>query len=323
MRIHDDVGGSVVLDAEEETEALNDAAVEPKGSATVHFDDATNLYLRDIQKERLLTAGEEKALAVKMELGDKSARDRMIVCNLRLVVKIAKRYRSRGLPFLDLIGEGNLGLIKAVDRFKPSKECRFSTYATWWIRQGIERALVNQVRTVRVPEHIYDLIGKMNSVNRELLRTLNRNPSVKEVAESLKVDHVLVQTLLVLLKKNFSIDEQIEGPNEDYALLDTIEDRSTTSPAKHLEDIDSYERVLGWLEALTDTERTILTLRFGLDDSLPQTLEKVGEIYGVTRERIRQIESKSLERLRQMKQAAEAARRSAFSDVAESPATDQ
>jgi len=309
MQIDDDVGGSVVLDAEEDTEALNDAEVEPKSTATVPFEDATNLYLRDIQKARLLTAEEEKALAVKIELGDKSARDRMIVCNLRLVVKIAKRYRSRGLPFLDLIGEGNLGLIKAVDRFKPSKECRFSTYATWWIRQGIERALVNQVRTVRVPEHIYDLIGRMNSVNRDLLRKLNRNPSVKEVAESLKIDQVLVHTLLVLLKKTFSIDEQIDGPNDDYALLDTIEDRSAISPAKLLEDMDSYERVLGWLEALTDTERTILTLRFGLDDGPPQTLERVGEIYGVTRERIRQIESKSLERLRQMKQAAEAANR--------------
>jgi RNA polymerase primary sigma factor len=281
-------------------------------AATVveHFDDAIKLYLREIQKTKLLTADEEKELAAKIDLGDKAARDRMIVSNLRLVVKIAKRYINRGLPFLDLIEEGNMGLIKAVERFKLSKECRFSTYATWWIRQSIERALVNQSRTIRLPVHVSDDINKMLRVTRELVQKMNREPSIKEVADTLDVNVAYVRRLMVLLKKTYSIERPM-GENNDYFLIDTIEDTSTISPAVLLEDLNKYELVSKWFETLNDSEKKILTLRFGLDDKDPQTLDTIGRSFGVTRERIRQIEAKSLEKLRKILEATDVMGRSA------------
>jgi len=280
----------VVEPAEVEEEEVRAAVVE-------HFDDAIKLYLREIQKTKLLTADEEKELAARISKGDKAARDRMITSNLRLVVKIAKRYMNRGLPFLDLIEEGNLGLIKAVERFKLSKECRFSTYATWWIRQSIERALVNQSRTIRLPVHISDDINRMMRVTRELVQRMNREPSVKEVADALGVDISHVRKLMVLLKKTYSIEPPL-GDNNDYFLIDTIEDTSTVSPAALLEDLNKYELVSQWFETLSESEKKILTLRFGLEDGEPQTLDTIGRDFGVTRERIRQIEAKALEKLR-------------------------
>lgn len=264
-----------------------------------HFDDAIKLYLREIQKTKLLTADEERELAIRIASGDKLARDKMIESNLRLVVKIAKRYINRGLPFLDLIEEGNMGLIKAVERFKLSKECRFSTYATWWIRQSIERALVNQSRTIRLPVHVSDDINKMLRISRELVQKLNREPSVKEVASEMDVNPAYVLRLMVLLKKTFSIERPM-GENSDYFLIDTIEDTSTISPAELLEDINRYELVSSWFETLSDSEKKILTLRFGLNDEEPQTLDTIGRSFGVTRERIRQIEAKSLEKLKKI-----------------------
>jgi len=264
-----------------------------------HFDDAIKLYLREIQKSKLLTADEERELAGRIAKGDKAARDNMIESNLRLVVKIAKRYINRGLPFLDLIEEGNMGLIKAVERFKLSKECRFSTYATWWIRQSIERALVNQSRTIRLPVHVSDDINRMLRVTRELVQRLNREPSVKEVATAMEVSSVYVRRLMVLLKKTYSIERPM-GENNDYFLIDTIEDTSTISPAVLLEDVNKYELFSKWFDTLSETEKKILTLRFGLDDKEPQTLDTIGRNFGVTRERIRQIEAKSLEKLRKM-----------------------
>jgi len=278
--------------AEVEEEEIKAAVVE-------HFDDAIKLYLREIQKTKLLTADEEKELAARIDNGDKAARDRMIVSNLRLVVKIAKRYINRGLPFLDLIEEGNMGLIKAVERFKLSKECRFSTYATWWIRQSIERALVNQSRTIRLPVHVSDDINKMLRVTRELVQKMNREPSIKEVADALDVNVTYVRRLMVLLKKTYSIERPM-GENNDYFLIDTIEDTSTVSPAVLLEDLNKYELVSKWFDTLSDGEKKILTLRFGLDDKDPQTLDTIGRSFGVTRERIRQIEAKSLEKLRKI-----------------------
>lgn len=269
-----------------------------------HFDDAIKLYLRDIQKTKLLTATEEKELAAKIDLGDKLARDRMIVSNLRLVVKISKRYLNRGLPFLDLIEEGNMGLIKAVSRFKLSKECRFSTYATWWIRQSIERALVNQSRTIRLPVHVSDEINKMLRVTRELVRNMNREPTIKEVADSLEVDVTHVRKLMVLLKKTYSL-EQPMGENSDYFLSDTIQDTSTVSQGALFENINKYDLMSKWFETLSDNEKMILRLRFGLDDKDPQTLDTVGKIFGVTRERIRQIEAKALAKLRQFVETTE------------------
>ena len=270
----------------------------------VYFDDAIKLYLRDIQKTKLLTAEDERELATRILTGDKAARDRMIESNLRLVVKIAKRYINRGLPFLDLIEEGNLGLIKAVERFKISKECRFSTYATWWIRQSIERALINQSRTIRLPVHVSDDINRMLRFSRELMHKLNREPSVKEVADAMNVEQSHIRRLMVLLKKTYSIERPM-GENSDYFLSDTIEDISTISPAELLENLNRYGHVSEWFETLTDTEKSILTLRFGLEDAEPQTLDTIGKQFGVTRERIRQIESKALDKLRKMKDGAE------------------
>jgi RNA polymerase primary sigma factor len=284
------------IENEEEEEEVKVPIVE-------HFDDAIKLYLREIQKTKLLTAEDEKQLASCIAKGDKAARDRMIESNLRLVVKIAKRYINRGLPFLDLIEEGNMGLIKAVERFKLSKECRFSTYATWWIRQSIERALVNQSRTIRLPVHVSDDINKMLRITRELVQRLNREPSVKEVATDMNVSSVYIRRLMVLLKKTFSIERPM-GENNDYFLIDTIEDTSTISPAILLEDINRYEMVSKWFATLTESEQKILTLRFGLDDKEPQTLDTIGRSFGVTRERIRQIEAKSLEKLRKIGESA-------------------
>ncbi len=261
------------------------------------FDDAIKIYLRDIQRTPLLTAESEKEVALLIEKGDKAARNKMIESNLRLVVKIAKRYINRGLPFLDLIEEGNLGLIKAVERFSLAKECRFSTYATWWIRQAIERALVNQSRTIRLPVHVSDDISRMFRVNRKLSQELNREPSAQEVAEAMNVKPAYVSRLMTILRRTCSIESPL-GEGNDYSLMDTIEDTSMVSTSDLLDNIDRYEQISERLEQLTDNERKILAMRFGLDDKEPQTLDTIGQIFGVTRERIRQIESKSLEKIR-------------------------
>ena len=262
-----------------------------------HSDDAIKLYLKEIQKTTLLTAEDERELARRISQGDMAARDRMIESNLRLVVKIAKRYMNRGLPFLDLIEEGNMGLIKAVERFKLSKECRFSTYATWWIRQSIERALVNQSRTIRLPVHVSDDINKFIKISRELVQKVNREPQIKEVADAMGVDPAYIRRLMVLVKKTYSIEHPM-GENNDYSLMDTIEDTNSIDPSTLIEDLDKFSHVSEWLDSLSENEREILTLRFGLDDREPQTLDTIGRKFGVTRERIRQIEAKSLEKLR-------------------------
>ncbi len=294
-----------VEDKEEEK-----AAKEPDD----HSDDAIKLYLKEIQKTKLLTAEEERALALRISKGDEAARDRMIESNLRLVVKIAKRYMNRGLPFLDLIEEGNMGLIKAVERFKLSKECRFSTYATWWIRQSIERALVNQSRTIRLPVHVSDDINKLIKISRELVHKYNREPHVAEIAEAMGVEPPYIRRLMVLVKKTYSIEHPM-GENNDYSLIDTIEDPSAINPSTLIEDLNKYGYVSSWLESLSENEREILTLRFGLDDREPQTLDTIGRQFGVTRERIRQIEAKSLEKLRKLKEEHQASGKSSFDDL--------
>ena len=293
---------SLLVEVEPDTAAL--AAVEreeKENETTEDYEDfamdAIKLYLKDIQKTNLLTAEEERALARRIDDGDMAARDRMIESNLRLVVKIAKRYMNRGLPFLDLIEEGNLGLIKAVERFKLSKECRFSTYATWWIRQSIERALVNQSRTIRLPVHVSDDINKLIKITRELVRVYNREPQIKEVAEAMGVEPAYVRRLMVLLKKTFSIEHPM-GENSDYSLIDTIEDTTVVNPLELAEWLNKYKIIADLLATLNDNEKEIIALRFGLDDRDPQTLDTIGRQFGVTRERIRQIEAKSLEKLR-------------------------
>ena len=263
----------------------------------IPLDDPVKIYLRDIQRTPLLSAEAEKELARRIEQGDMAARNGMIEANLRLVVKIAKRYLNRGLPFLDLIEEGNLGLIKAVERFSLTKECRFSTYATWWIRQSIERALINQSRTIRLPVHVSDDISRMLKTSRKLSQELHREPSVQELADAMQIKPMYIRRLLILLKRTCSMDAPI-GEGNDFFLVDTIEDISAVSPSDLIENIDRYAQVAEHFEQLSDSERTILGLRFGLDDQEPQTLDTIGQSFGVTRERIRQIESKSLEKLK-------------------------
>ncbi len=304
IELEDDVRSNVPAGEDEEPDSESLAAVESeeedKDTADDYDDfsmDAIKLYLKDIQKTNLLTAEEERALARRIDDGDMAARDRMIESNLRLVVKIAKRYMNRGLPFLDLIEEGNLGLIKAVERFKLSKGCRFSTYATWWIRQSIERALVNQSRTIRLPVHVSDDINKLIKISRELVRVYNREPQVAEVADAMGVAPAYIRRLMVLLKKTYSIEHPM-GENSDYSLIDTIEDSSVVNPLELAEGLNKYQIIAELLASLNNNEKEIIALRFGLDDRDPQTLDTIGRQFGVTRERIRQIEAKSLEKLR-------------------------
>lgn len=277
----------------------DDAATEDKANYEEEYvaADAIKLYLKEIQKSNLLTAEEERELAGLIAQGDDAARARMIESNLRLVVKIAKRYMNRGLPFLDLIEEGNLGLIKAVEKFKVSKGCRFSTYATWWVRQSIERALVNQSRTIRLPVHVADDINRLVKVSRELVQRNKRDPTLEEIAEAMSADVAYVRRMMILLKKTYSIEHPM-GDNNDYSLIDTIEDKNLVDPGSMIEDLDRFAHVLGWMDDLSENEREILALRFGLDDREPQTLDTIGQKFGVTRERIRQIEAKSLAKLR-------------------------
>jgi RNA polymerase primary sigma factor len=283
--------------SDEDTVADDEEEVEIPQVELERFDDAIKIYLRDIQRTPLLNAESEKELARKVEQGDRAARNKMIESNLRLVVKIAKRYINRGLPFLDLIEEGNLGLIKAVERFSLAKECRFSTYATWWIRQSIERSLVNQSRTIRLPVHVSDDISRMLRTVRGLSQGLHREPGVDEIAVAMNAKPQYVRRLMTLLRRTCSMETPI-GDGNDYFLIDTIEDNSLVSPALLLENVNRYEMISRHFDGLSETEQKILTLRFGLNDCEPQTLETIGQQFGVTRERIRQIEAKTLEKLR-------------------------
>ncbi len=289
------------------TEADDDPELEaddlPALVEQIPLDDPVKIYLRDIQRTPLLTADAEKELARKVEQGDMASRNKMIEANLRLVVKIAKRYLNRGLPFLDLIEEGNLGLMKAVERFSLAKECRFSTYATWWIRQSIERALVNQSRTIRLPVHVADDISRMFKCSRQLSQELHREPSVQELADAMQIKPAQIRKLMVLLKRTCSMDTPI-GDGNDFFLVDTIEDSTTISPAELLENINRYELIAEHFDKLSESERKILGLRFGLDDQDPQTLDTIGQSFGVTRERIRQIEAKTIEKLIQFTKSA-------------------
>jgi len=264
-------------------------------------EDAIKSYMRDIQKSKLLTADEEKILADQIAQGDDKARARMIESNLRLVVKIAKRYTNKGLPLLDLIEEGNMGLIKAVERFKADKGCRFSTYATWWIRQSIERALVNQSRTIRLPVHVAEQVSRMFKVTREILYRKSEEPTAQDIAALMGVEQADVERLQQLIRKTYSIEHPL-GEEGNYTLIDTIEDPHTPSPSELLENIDRYEYVEKWLKSLKKKEAEILQYRFGLNDYEPETLDTIGRRYGVTRERIRQIEAKSLDKLRKIMQ---------------------
>ena len=262
-----------------------------------HPSSSMGLYLRDIRKTTLLKAHEEIELALRIEKGDEAARSRMIESNLRLVVKIAKRYVNRGLTFLDLIEEGNVGLIKAVERFKAEKGCRFSTYATWWIRQSIERALTNQVRTIRLPVHVSDDVDRMGRVTDHLTRSLRREPTPEEVAEETGFTLAYIERLNSIRRKILSIDMALDVDG-DFTLQDKLQDPNVCDPSEaiHNDKIKRYVRTK--LSVLNDRERKIVVLRFGLENDEPMTLERIGRVFGVTRERIRQIQVEALGKLR-------------------------
>jgi len=261
--------------------------------------DPIRIYLNEIRKTRLLTAPEELDLAEKVSNGDEAARSLMIESNLRLVVNIAKRYMNRGLPLLDLIEEGNLGLIRAVEKFDYKRGFRFSTYATWWIRQAIERAIVNQARIIRLPVHVSEDITLVLKTERRLIQEFCCEPTMQDVANRLKLSLTKVQYIYQLLKRTSSIETPI-GDDDDQELMDLIQDEKAVMPSEQVEDEKRLALIFSWLDELLENERDIIILRFGLDDGEPKTLESIGQQYGVTRERIRQIEASALRKLRRI-----------------------
>lgn len=261
--------------------------------------DATRIYLSEIGFSPLLTAGEEVYFARKALRGDGTARKRMIESNLRLVVKIARRYMNRGLALLDLIEEGNLGLIRAVEKFDPEKGFRFSTYATWWIRQTIERALMNQTRTVRLPIHVVKEINLYQRAARKLAQTLDREPSPEDVAGMLDIPIEDVKNMLGLNERAASVDTPT-GYDSDKSLLDTIPDEQNIDPSLLLQNNDVQRHIETWLVQLSDKQREVVERRFGLHGREAATLEEIGDELGVTRERVRQIQLEAIKRLRQI-----------------------
>ena len=260
-------------------------------------DDSVKMYLKEIGQVPLLTTEEEVELAKRMNEGDMSARDKLSVANLRLVVSIAKRYVGRGMHFLDLIQEGNLGLMKAVEKFDYERGFKFSTYATWWINQSITRAIADQARTIRIPVHMVETINKLGRVSRNLLQTLGREPSAAEIAEKMGITEDKVIEIQKIAQDPVSLEKPI-GEEEDSHLGDFIEDNSSVSPAEKAEAAMLREHLLQVLSTLTPREQEVLIMRYGIKDSRPKTLEEVGKEFNVTRERIRQIEAKALRKLR-------------------------
>jgi RNA polymerase primary sigma factor len=261
--------------------------------------DPIRIYLDEIRRTRLLTAEEELDLARKVSEGDEDARGLMIESNLRLVVNIAKRYMNRGLPLLDLIEEGNMGLIRAVEKFDYERGFRFSTYATWWIRQAIERAIVNQARIIRLPVHVSEDITLILKTERRLVQELGCDPTMQDVAERLGLPLTKVQYIYQLVRRTSSIETPI-GEDDDQELMDLIQDEKAVMPSEQIEDERRLSLILSWLDELLENEKEIIVLRFGLDNGEPKTLESIGQRYGVTRERIRQIEASALRKLRRI-----------------------
>ena len=263
----------------------------------INIDDPVRMYLKEIGRVPLLSADEEIKLAKRMEDGDLEAQKRLAEANLRLVVSIAKRYVGRGMLFLDLIQEGNLGLIKAVEKFDYNKGYKFSTYATWWIRQAITRAIADQARTIRIPVHMVETINKLIRVSRQLLQSLGREPSPEEIAKEMDVSVDRVREIMKIAQEPVSLETPI-GEEEDSHLGDFIEDHDAPAPAEAASFVLLKEQLEDVLDTLTEREEKVLRLRFGLDDGRARTLEEVGQNFGVTRERIRQIEAKALRKLK-------------------------
>ena len=290
----DDIDDDIILDDEDEVEVEKIDLSVPDG---VSIEDPVRMYLKEIGKVPLLSAEEEIELAKRMELGDQEAKKRLAEANLRLVVSIAKRYVGRGMLFLDLIQEGNLGLIKAVEKFDYRKGYKFSTYATWWIRQTITRAIADQARTIRIPVHMVETINKLIRVSRQLLQELGREPTPEEIAAEMNMPVDRVREILKISQEPVSLETPI-GEEEDSHLGDFIQDDNVPVPADAAAFTLLKEQLEEVLGTLTEREQKVLTLRFGLEDGRARTLEEVGKEFNVTRERIRQIEAKALRKLR-------------------------
>ncbi len=284
--------GIQIIDEAERDKELYEAALSDVG-----LDDPVKMYLKDIGKVPLLTADEEVELAKRMQDGDMDAKRKLTESNLRLVVSIAKRYVGRGMLFLDLIQEGNLGLMKAVEKFDYQKGFKFSTYATWWIRQAITRAIADQARTIRIPVHMVETINKLTRVSRILLQKLGREPTPQEIAAEMNITEERVREIQKIAQDPVSLETPI-GEEEDSHLGDFIEDETTVTPSDSVSSAMLKETLLSVLSTLTPREEKVLRLRYGIDDGRPRTLEEVGREFNVTRERIRQIESKALRKLR-------------------------
>jgi RNA polymerase primary sigma factor len=266
-------------------------------------DDSVRLYLREIGKIPLLSTEEESELAKKIVEGDKKAKDKMVEANMRLVVSIAKRYSGRGLDFLDLIQEGNTGLLRAVEKFDPEKGFKFSTYATWWIRQAITRAIADQARTIRIPVHMVETINKVLRTTRKLTTELNREPTIEEIAKELDMEVDKVEYVMRIKQDIASLDASVgrDGDDEDSVLGDFVEDEERASPEDSAANQILKEQLASIISTLSDREQKIIKMRFGIGGERPHTLEEVGYEFSVTRERIRQIEAKALSKLRKHK----------------------
>ncbi len=268
-------------------------------------DDSVRLYLHEIGKIPLLKPDEEMELAYKIVAGDKKAKDKMAEANMRLVVSIAKRYSGRGLDFLDLIQEGNTGLLRAVEKFDPDKGFKFSTYATWWIRQAITRAIADQARTIRIPVHMVETINKLLRTQRRMTQKLNREPTIEELSKELNLEIPKIEYIMKIKQDISSLDAGVgrDGEEEDSVLGDFIEDEDSVTPEESATSQLLKEQILEVLGSLSDREQKIIKMRFGLDGGKSHTLEEVGQEFAVTRERIRQIEAKALTKLRRHKDA--------------------
>jgi len=278
-------------------EAERDKELYEQALSDIGLDDPVKMYLKEIGKVPLLSADDEIELARRMQEGDEEAKKKLSEANLRLVVSIAKRYVGRGMLFLDLIQEGNLGLMKAVEKFDYQKGFKFSTYATWWIRQAITRAIADQARTIRIPVHMVETINKLTRVSRILLQTLGREPTPAEIAKEMGISEERVREIQKIAQDPVSLETPI-GEEEDSHLGDFIEDDRAVTPSDSVSSTMLKETLLGVLNSLTPREEKVLRLRYGVDDGRPRTLEEVGKEFNVTRERIRQIEAKALRKLR-------------------------
>jgi len=301
----DDIEEPVLDDLVDEEEIEEDETLNTGQYLDDISDDSVRLYLREIGKIPLLNSEEELELAKKVVAGDKRAKDKMAEANMRLVVSIAKRYSGRGLDFLDLIQEGNTGLLRAVEKFDPDKGFKFSTYATWWIRQAITRAIADQARTIRIPVHMVETINKLLRTQRRMTQELNREPSIEELAKELEMEPEKVEYVMKIKQDITSLDAGVgrDGEDEDSVLGDFIEDEEGKTPQDSATEQLLKEQVQAVLSTLSDREQKIIKMRFGLENGKSHTLEEVGQEFAVTRERIRQIEAKALAKLRKHKDA--------------------